>query len=344
MRGKSKPSPSRGSSECHIGIDLLGSDTPPEEILQAILPFAKTLASSITLHIFGSHALFLDHLSAPPHLVFHEVDQVITMEDDPLAAIRLKKRASLCLGIDMLKNKTLNAFVSAGNTGALMAYSKLQLPMLPGIARPALLTLLPTRKNEIAVLDVGANVSFKADHLLQFAAMGIAYQKSRGVVNPQVGLLNIGSEAKKGTPELREAYTLLSSLNTPIKNVFVGNIEARNVFQGEIDVLVTDGFTGNIFLKTAEGIAAVILDQLEESAQEECSPQLRAMLNEMRHRLHYAEYPGALLCGIDGIVLKCHGNSFPQSIVRSVARAIRLVEHNFLDIVKSQLSVASDTE
>ncbi|MBY0528589.1 MAG: phosphate acyltransferase PlsX [Rhabdochlamydiaceae bacterium] len=336
MQGKNNRFPSQEATSntkgCPIGVDLLGSDTPPEDLLQEIIPFAKTLPAHVTLHIFGTHGLFLGHLSSPPHLIFHEVSEVISMEDDPLKALRLKKNSSICTGIKMLKEGTLNAFVSAGNTGALMACAKLQLPMLPGMARPALLTLLPTREHDIAVLDVGANTSFKAEHLLQFAAMGIAYQKNRGIDTPKVGLLNIGAEAQKGTPELREAHSLLSTLDA-----FVGNIEARDVFQGKIHVLVTDGFTGNIFLKTAEGIAAVILDQLEEIAQEECSPHLKGVLAEMRHRLHYAEYPGALLCGVDGLVMKCHGNSSPQSMKHTITSAIRLVDHGFLERTKQQL-------
>ncbi len=333
MHGKNN----QNALNCPIGVDLMGSDTPPEELLREILPYAQTLPEHVTLHLFGSHSLFLDHLSPPEHLVFHETEDPITMDDDPLQAIRFKKKSSLCTGIQMLKEGSLRAFISAGNTGALMACAKVRLPMLPGIDRPALLTLLPTRQNEIAVLDVGANTNFKAEHLLQFAAMGIAYQKNRGVEHPRVGLLNIGSEEKKGTPELREAYALLGSLNREGNTHFVGNIEARDVFQGEIDVLVTDGFTGNVFLKTAEGIAAVLLDQLEETAQEECSPHLKGVLAEMRHRLHYAEYPGALLCGIDGIVLKCHGNSSPQSLKHTIVSAIRLVEHGFLERIKNQL-------
>ncbi len=237
----------------------------------------------------------------------------------------------------MLQAKRLHAFISAGNTGALMCAAKLLLPMLPGIDRPALLTLLPTRRNEIAVLDIGANTSCKTHHLIEFALIGAAFQKIRGVSNPKVGLLNIGSEAKKGTPQLREAYAQLEKM-TPFQLDFAGNIEARDVFQGKIDVLVTDGFTGNIFLKTAEGIAGVVLDQLEETAQEECSPHLKGVLAEMRQRLHYAEYPGAILCGIDGIVMKCHGNALAQSLINTTISSIRLIEHRFIDKAKIHLS------
>ena len=261
------------------------------------------------------------------------------MEDAPLTAIRRKRNSSLCTGIRMLKEGHLQAFISAGNTGALIGFAKLELPPLPKVERPALLTLLPTRLNEIAVLDVGANTSYKANHLIQFAAMGVAYQKSRGVNIPKVGLLNIGSEAKKGTPELQLVYNqlLASSRENPTSFCFAGNIEGRDVFHGEIDVLVTDGFTGNVFLKTAEGIASVILESLESSPLEDCSPHIKGILAELRQRLHYTEYPGALLCGVEGIVIKCHGNASTQSVLRSITTAERLIEHSFLEKVKEEL-------
>lgn len=322
-----------------IGIDLLGSDTSPQLLLAAVLDFSQALKSPTRLCLFGTKTLF-DSKNFPSSVSCVTVEEIITMEDDPLSAIRHKKGASICVGMRMLKKGELSAFVSAGNTGALIASATTSLSTLPGIARPALLTLLPTRHKEIAVLDVGANVSFKVEHLLQFASMGIAYQKSRGIPHPTVGLLNIGSEAKKGTPELREAYQKLQLLNQNSPSpIFTGNIEGKDVFKGQIDVLVTDGFTGNIFLKTAEGIASFILDELQQTAAEDCSPHLKGALATLRHRLHYAEYPGAILCGVEGIVIKCHGDSSPQALTNSIKGAIRLVEHAFLEKIKAELSI-----
>lgn len=315
----------------------MGSDTQPLELLLAIFQFADQLPPSAHLTLFATVDIFAGRHSPSPNIALHVVQEYISMEEAPLSAIRNKKQSSICVGIKMVKDKKLHAFISAGNTGALMAAAKLSLPMLPGIDRPALLTLLPTCKNEIAVLDVGANTSCKAHHLIEFALIGAAFQKIRGISNPKIGLLNIGSEAKKGTPQLREAYAHLEKM-PPSQLDFAGNIEARDVFQGNIDVLVTDGFTGNIFLKTAEGIAGVVLDQLEETAQEECSPHLKGVLAEMRQRLHYAEYPGAILCGIDGIVMKCHGNASAQSLINTIISSIRLVEHRFIDKAKTHLN------
>lgn len=337
MRGKNKIE--KGTALCHVGVDLLGSDISPSELLKAVLSCCKDLKPSVRLMLFGTKSLF-GRLRAPSdHIRFHTVEEIITMDESPLTAIRRKRNSSLCTGIRMLKEGQLQAFISAGNTGALMACAKLELPSLPHVQRPALLTLLPTRLNEIAVLDVGANTTYKAKHLLQFAAMGVAYQRSRGIKVPKVGLLNIGSEAKKGTPELQEAYNQLLSLSKKPSSSFsfVGNIEGRNAFHGQIDVLVTDGFTGNVFLKTAEGIAAVILEELENATLDGCSPSLKTILSELRQRLHYAEYPGALLCGIDGIVIKCHGDASAQSVVRSITTAKRLIQHRFLDQVREEL-------
>lgn len=322
-----------------IGIDLLGCDTAPEILIKAIPSIFEELAETATLTLFATPSVFA-HVHLPPAIICQPVNEFVTMEDDPLVAVRRKKNSSIAVGMRMLKERQIDAFVSAGNTGALMANAMVYLGLISGITRPALMALLPTKQGEIAVLDVGANVTFTTDHLVQFAAMGAAFQKSRGIARPRVGLLNIGSEAKKGTQQLREAYQKLQELNQaqdPHAPVFIGNVEGRDVFKGEIDVLVTDGFTGNVFLKTAEGIASVLLDQLEENATEECSPHLKSVLEIMRQRLHYAEYPGAVFCGVDGIVVKCHGDSGPQAFSNGIKGALRLIENDFLEKVRSLL-------
>lgn len=338
-RGQINSSALRSARPPRIGIDLMGSDTPPEILLQGLLTLLKEQDTAADLFLFAT-AEVLKQIPKTPPVTPVLVTEVITMKDDPISAVRKKKDSSINRGMRMLASKELDAFISAGNTGALLTSAKVLLPMLPGIARPALLTLLPTKTKEVAVLDVGANVSFKVKHLLQFASMGIAYQKSRGIAHPTVGLLNIGSEEKKGTKELQEAYQKLRELNKsdPDHPVFLGNIEGRDVFQSDIDVLVTDGFTGNVFLKTAEGIAAVILDHLQTVFLEERFSPLKETLSRLHHRLHYAEYPGAILCGVEGIVVKCHGDCGPEAMISSVKGTIRLVKHSFLENIKTQLT------
>jgi glycerol-3-phosphate acyltransferase PlsX len=172
---------------------------------------------------------------------------------------------------------------------------------------------------------------------VHFAAMGIAYQKSRGIACPKLALLNIGSEAKKGTPELRSAYQILDDLSSSNDFTFLGNVEARNVFQTELDVLITDGFTGNVFLKTAEGIAFNILKMIMEIDRENSSLQLQTALNELHQKLDYSKYPGALLAGIDKIVIKCHGEGSSTSLLNSINNAHQLIKYNFISNVKEQL-------
>jgi phosphate acyltransferase len=300
-----------------IGVDLMGSDTSPDVLLDPILAFSHEFKDAVQLTVLADQN-YSKKIDAP-YVTVVCCDDVITMEDDPLVAVRRKKNSSLCRGMHMLKNRELDAFITGGNTGALLACAKLFFPMLEGIDRPALMTLLPTQKKPLAVLDVGANVQCKAEHLIQFAQMGIAYQKSRGIREPRVALLNNGTEETKGTPELREAFQQLKKYK-----YFIGNIEARDVFLGDIDVLVTEGFTGNIFLKTVEGVGSYLLRLLDTAA-----PPLRAHLN-------YAEYPGALLSGIDGIALKCHGNVSPEGVTQTLKTALSLISHNFLPLLQNR--------
>jgi phosphate acyltransferase len=320
----------------NIGIDLMGCDTQPIEIVQSILFALSDLHIPSKITFFGTEET-LAQVPKHPSIALFPASEVIFMNDDPLFAVRRKKNSSLCLGMQQLKKGSINALISAGNTGALVASATLSLPKLPGVDRPALLTLLPTKNHPIAVLDVGANPSIKAEYLLQYAAIGLAFQKCRGIEHPTVGLLNIGSEAGKGTPELRDAYRYLETLNREdsIKKIFIGNIEGRDVFNGNVDVLVTDGFTGNVFLKTAEGIASFILQEIEAHASESLIPHLPIL----RKRLHYAEYPGAVVSGIEGIVIKCHGEGSPSAFCESLKVTQRLLEEDFLNQIKNFLGI-----
>lgn len=312
----------------------MGSDTPPEILFPALLQLAQENPSShFVIFVTQDAALKKSRL-----LETVLSSEVITMEDEPLSAIRHKKESSLLQGLEQLRGKKIDAFVSAGNTGALLLGAKTTLEMIPGIERPALLTLLPTKEKEMAVLDVGANLTLKPKHILQLAAMGIAYQKTRGIAHPTVGLLNIGTEAKKGTPHHREAYQKLQSLNEN-QSTFLGNIEGRQAFEGSVDVLVTDGFSGNIFLKAVEGIASFVYETLEQHCLQEEAPKFKEKLGRLRRQLHPEEYPGAILCGVDGIVVKCHGDSSPEAFKNGVNGALQLVKNNFLEKIKQQITI-----
>lgn len=301
-----------------VGVDLLGNDNAPHVLLNALRELS--LPKGVQLVIIATP----DFKNQTSPFEFVPASEVIGMEEHPLLALRRKKNASINIGMRLLKEKKIDAFVSAGNTGALVSSAKMILSTLPGILRPCLLTLMPTKKQPIAVLDVGANLQVKASHLVQFASIGAAYQKIRGIAMPKVGLLNIGSEPLKGTSEHRLAYHELQEKST---FHFVGNIEGRFVFDGDLDVLVTDGFTGNVFLKTAEGIASLILDRLQVPPSEFKKFQ----------SLHYAEYPGAILAGIRGIVIKCHGYSTPKGFTNAVLGAIELAKEGFVQKLLNDL-------
>jgi glycerol-3-phosphate acyltransferase PlsX len=301
-----------------IGLDLMGNDNAPQVLLDALREIA--LPHGVELFAIGTPEF--ESLAKPFHFI--SAPEFIGMEEHPLLSLRKKRNASMSVGLRLVKEGKLDALISAGNTGALVSSAKMILSTIPGILRPCLLALMPTKKNPVAVLDVGANVEVKACHLVQFAHIGAAYQKARGIEKPSVGLLNIGSEAVKGTSELRLAYHELQS-KTAFR--FAGNIEGKSVFDGDVDVLVTDGFTGNVFLKTAEGIASLILDRISTPSTEFKKFQ----------SLHYAEYPGALLAGVRGIVIKCHGYSTPKGFQNAVLGAIELAKERFVQKLMNDL-------
>ena len=331
-----------------VGIDLMGSETPPQELYQAVIKAADHFDASYTFIVLATQSI-VNELSSIPHssqhslnaarIEYHLVHEIITMGDEPLSAIRHKKGSSLVTGIRLLKKKQIHAFISTGNTGALIAAASLSLPMLPGINRPALLAELPTKKGPMVVVDVGGNVSYKAHHLVQFAFMGAAYQRCmNGHSLPKVGLLNIGVESKKGTVEHRLAYQLLENQKKSAFLTFIGNVEGRALFQGKVDVLVTDGFTGNVLLKSIEGVSLFILDSIQSLCKDQDPGSFTYIHKELRKQFHHEEYRGAIVAGIDGVVVKCHGNSSPLALFNGIKGAITLVQKKFLQGITESLA------
>jgi glycerol-3-phosphate acyltransferase PlsX len=328
-----------------IGIDLMGSESSPKDLLEAVFESVDLLESSdsfivyATKEIIETRSIFPQEANKKSRVDILLVPEYITMEDDPLTAVRLKKSSSLVIGITQLKEKKIDALVTAGNTGALITCAAILLPLLKDIERPALLASLPTLKKPLALIDVGGMISIKPHHLVQNAHLGAAFQRCiLGIDTATVGLLNVGIESKKGTPEAREAYRLLaeSSKCSNSKIYFVGNVEGRDVFQGNIDVLVTDGFTGNVLLKTSEGISNFIFDYLFQELKEE--ERLVRALTVLQRRFNYDEYPGALVCGIDGILVKCHGAVTKKGVKQSIKGAIQLVRNHLLKKILEELS------
>lgn len=330
-----------------IGIDLMGSDRSPQVLFDAVVQVAKQLDFSHSLVVFAdqkSISLFSDlkkKLSSPSQAIieFYPVRDVITMFDEPVEAVRKKKHSSLVQGIKLLNQKgeeRLDAFVSAGNTGALVAAATLNLPLLPGVRRPAILASLPTETGQVSIIDVGGNVSCKASHMVSFAKLGACFETiCHGIALPKVGLLNVGAESKKGTSEHRLAYQILSTKAGPFQ--FVGNVEGREIFQGKAHVLVTDGFTGNVLLKTTEGVASFILDFLRNSFAASSSPHTQHLLQRLQSHFSYSEYPGAILLGMEGIVVKCHGDSSAKAMYNSIKAAVAYVEVDLITKLKALL-------
>lgn len=330
----------------------MGGDTSPALLFTGVLQAAKQLTGRGISFVVYATSEKLPELSkardqaqlAEEVISFCEAEEEVTMEDTPVQAIRRKKHSSMILGLQDLAQGTIQAFISTGNTGALVGGSILFLGKLPHIHRPALMALLPTPGGGTAVLDVGGIVEPKVEYLIQYAKMGAAYQQCRlGIAEPVVGLLNIGTESKKGTGPAREAYQLLEMAcegSVSPKMSFKGNVEGKDLFTGIVDVLVTDGFTGNVFLKTIEGVSSCILEQLKNLFQGGGGFLFEGLLSKFTKLISYDEYPGALVAGVDRIVIKCHGYSSPKAISSAIIGAADLVEKDLI----TQLAKALETD
>lgn len=320
----------------------MGSDYSPSHFHEVFDATEKLLSPNDQLVVFALPE-FLAALKADSShakIEWVSVEEEVTMGEDPLSAVRLKKKSSMAEGMRLLAQKKIDALLSSGNTGALIATAALMLPTLPGIKRPALLASLPTQKRPVAVLDVGANVVCKSEHLVQFAMMGSAYQQCmQDLSSPKVGLLNIGTEEGKGTALVKEAYGALQELGKNGSRVnFVGNVEGREVFHGQIDVLVTDGFTGNVFLKTSEGVGSFALEHIHAVMNKDPAFAHHPVLGKLQSFFDYTEYPGAVLCGVDGILIKCHGHSSAKAWINAIKGARKLIQHGLIKNIKQRLN------
>lgn len=310
-----------------IAIDAMGGDHGPHVTIPAAVKYLRKNPGD-TIVLVGVPAAIEAQLRAlrvapGPHLQIHPASEVVGMDESPQMALRNKKDSSLRVAIDLVKSGEASACVSAGNTGALMATARYVLKMLPGIDRPAIASILPTVKGQVCMLDLGANVDCNADHLLQFALMGSTLVGILGHRdNPSVGLLNIGSEDIKGNEVVKQAAELLqqSDLN------FYGNVEGDDVFEGVTDVVVCDGFVGNVALKTIEGLAQMLGGFLREEFSRNVVTKLAGLvalpvLNAFRKRVDHRRYNGASLLGLKGIVVKSHGSADVFAYLCAIERA-----------------------
>jgi glycerol-3-phosphate acyltransferase PlsX len=310
----------------------MGGENSPETLqkMLSLLP----LDEDVELVLIGPSSLATkaaDH----PHISLHTAETFVSLEDNPITALKKKKNASMFVGLSLLKEGKIDALVSSGNTGALLVGAKRILSTFPKIGRPALLGVFPTKKEPMAVLDLGASVQCKATHLVQFALLAAAYiYATRGIKHPKIGFLNIGEEPLKGTSELRLAYSKLQSLSSPSFQ-FVGNVEGHSIFNGDVDALITDGFTGNTFLKVGEATASFILDRIHTHWPIHVVQSIEKELKDLQTYLHYSEYRGALLIGVQGIVIKCHSYSTSSGVAKAVQGAIDLVKKKFMKTIQT---------
>ncbi len=316
-----------------IALDVMGGDHAPGVVIDGA---ARALRERPGLRflLFGDAARVEPLLARHPALAqaseLRHTDHFVAADVRPSMALRQGRRSSMRLAIDAVKTGEARAAVSAGNTGALMAMGKVVLRTLEGIDRPAIATTLPTRRDPVVMLDLGANVECSPQHLFQFAVMGEVYARTvLGITRPRVALLNIGTEEIKGESAVREAAALLR--DSPLEIDFRGYVEGDDIPTGRVDVVVTDGFTGNVALKVAEGASKFYASTLREAFRASLRARLgyllaRPALERVRHRLDPRRYNGAMLLGLSGVVVKSHGGTDAFGFAHAVLSAARIVE------------------
>ena len=323
-----------------IIVDAMGGDHAPKAPVEGALRAARELGVEITLT--GQTQAIQDCLNAmgetlPQGVEIVQADEVITMEDNPARAFREKKRSSMTIGLEMLKTGKGDAFVSAGSTGALLSAATLMIKRIRGIRRAALAPVVPNAKGNMILIDCGATAECTPEYLLQFAFMGSYYAKQfLGVERPRVALLNIGAEASKGMDLQRDTYALLTEADKAGRIRFVGNIEGREaISQGEVDVLVTDGFTGNIFLKTFEGGALMFSKSLKKIFLKNLKSKVAALMvresvGAFKKAMDPNEVGGTAMLGISQPVVKAHGSSNGYAFFNAIRQAILVAESGII--------------
>ncbi len=321
-----------------IALDAMGGDHGIDTVLPAALQALKQ-HPELELILVGDETLLNSKVSPQSRLHIHHASQVVEMHEMPSKALRQKKDSSMRVAINLVKSGEAQACVSAGNTGALMATARFVLKTLPYIDRPAICTALPTMTGQIHVLDLGANVDSSAQHLLQFAVMGSVLTSAiNNIDNPRIGLLNIGAEEIKGNEQVKQAAQLLSS--KPIN--YTGFVEGDDIFKGTVDVVVCDGFAGNVALKASEGAAKMITHYFKQAFSANLLTKFAALvsmpvLKSLKHRIDPRRYNGASLLGLQGIVIKSHGGADALAFSYAIHEAILEVEKNVPERIRDQL-------
>lgn len=329
-----------------IAIDAMGGDHAPKEVVLGAME-AVSQIENLEIVLVGDQSKIEPFLTNDNNITIIHTTEAITADDQPVRAVRKKKNASLVLMANEVKEKRADACISAGNTGALMSAGLFVVGRIPGIDRPALSPTLPTVDGKgFVFLDVGANVDATAEHLLQYGIMGSIYaEKVRGVKNPTVGLLNVGTEDGKGNDVMKKAFTLLqdSLIN------FIGNVEGRDLLQGVADVIIADGFNGNVALKTIEGTAITVFSLLKDTFMSSLKNKIAAGIVKkdllaLKGKLDYSEYGGAGLFGLAAPVIKAHGSSNHTAILNAIKQTCYMVEHNVTSTIEQTITSMKEGE
>jgi glycerol-3-phosphate acyltransferase PlsX len=326
-----------------IVVDAMGGDYAPAAVVAGVIEAVKELNADIALvGIKDQVETELKKFNYPKEKIeIIHADEVVGMDEPATVSIRKKKNSSIAIGLNLLKEPGYCAFISAGNTGAVVAAATINLGMLPGVHRPAIGIVIPTLKKFSFLIDGGANTDPKAEHLLQSAQMAQIYMKEvLGVENPTVGLLNIGAEAGKGTDFEKETYKLMEQYLTN----FIGNVEANEVYTGKSDCIICDGYVGNIVLKVSEGLLESTGKLMKREIKKNPIAILGALLlktslQRIKKFADYSEYGGAPLLGVNGLVIISHGRSSPKAIRNAIRATMQEVEHNIITKITNEVAV-----
>ncbi len=324
-----------------VALDAMGGDFAPQATVEGALMALKSFPE-LGVYLVGQPEVLAPLLKrrVPKKLEIVPAKEVVAMDESPIGALRTKLDSSIRRSFDLLKEGTAQAVVSAGNSGAVLATALFVLGRIKGVSRPAIATVLPTIRGQAVLIDSGANVDCKPHHLLQFAYMGAVFSREiLGVPSPKVGLLSIGEEGGKGNTLVKRTHQLLteSGLN------YVGNIEGRDIYRGEVDVIVCDGFVGNICLKLSEGLAEALMLMMAQELRSSRLAQIgfsfaRGALKRFQQRIDWRERGGAPLLGVKGVVIISHGRSDAQAIKNALGTALFFVKEEVLENLSRDLA------
>ena len=326
-----------------IFLDAMGGDNAPQAPVAGAIEALRRwpeLEISLAGVLSEIEPLLTDCDDVRGRITLVDAPEVITNHDHPVMGVRTKKNSAHVIGMLQVKNHEVDGFVSAGSTGATLAGGMFRLGRVPGIERPALAPLMPNGKDYFLLIDCGANVDCKPDYLLQFGLMGSAYMRGvMGIENPRVGLINIGAEAEKGNALVKETYPLMEK--APYN--FVGNVEARDITAGQADVLVCDGFSGNLILKFMEGMSGTLMGIIKQELMGDTRSKLAGLLakpafKRVKGHMDYTEVGGAPLLGVQGAVVKAHGSSNAHAISCAIGQCIKMIDGHVVEIISTELA------